>query len=260
MQRMTTAFMVLIFCIMIHQPIQSAACGWAGDGESDEDDEVVFIDAAGTVSEDVDDSGGPKYQNKMGNLYRTGRGVPKNYQEAERWYRLAAEQGYAAAQNNLAGLYEMGLGIEKNDATAARWFRLAAEQGNAKAQHSIGQMHLEGRGVKQNFTEAAKWILKSAEQGHLSAMSKIGTLYWNGQGMERDKIQAYRWWKIAAFQGDKRATKQLQVAVEKMSQDSVAVAEEKYFAHLALTKAKRTVLALYVTSRQAYEKWRTKPG
>ena len=32
---------------------------------------------------------------------RKGLGVPKNYAEAVKWYKLSAEQGFAMAQNNI---------------------------------------------------------------------------------------------------------------------------------------------------------------
>ena len=40
-----------------------------------------------------------------GVLYENGKGVPRNYAEALKYYRLAAEQGHAVAQNNLGVMY-----------------------------------------------------------------------------------------------------------------------------------------------------------
>ena len=68
------------------------------------------------------------------NMYATGRGVPEDDAEAVRWYRLAAEQGYAGAQNNLGIMYATGRGVPEDDAEAVRWYRMAAEQGEADAQ------------------------------------------------------------------------------------------------------------------------------
>ena len=34
-------------------------------------------------------------------MYASGEGVPEDDKEAVKWYRLAAEQGYAQAQYNL---------------------------------------------------------------------------------------------------------------------------------------------------------------
>ena len=55
-----------------------------------------------------------------------------------RWYRKAAEQGYAAAQNELGGMYEQGRGgLAQDEAEAVRWYRKAAEQGDASARSKL---------------------------------------------------------------------------------------------------------------------------
>ena len=73
-------------------------------------------------------------------MYELGRGVPQNYAEAARWYRLAADQGSATAQHDLGVMYHFGQGVPQNYAEAVRWYRLAADQGYADAQHGLGLM------------------------------------------------------------------------------------------------------------------------
>jgi hypothetical protein len=34
-------------------------------------------------------------------MYDSGKGVPKDYEEAVKWFRRAAEQGHSKAQNNI---------------------------------------------------------------------------------------------------------------------------------------------------------------
>jgi uncharacterized protein len=45
-------------------------------------------------------------------MYANGRGVQKDYAEALKWYRLAADQGLASAQHNLGFMYANGWGVE----------------------------------------------------------------------------------------------------------------------------------------------------
>ena len=45
--------------------------------------------------------------------------------------RTLAEQGDAAAQFNLGFRYDYGWGVPEDDAEAVRWYRLAADQGYA---------------------------------------------------------------------------------------------------------------------------------
>ncbi|MBL28111.1 MAG: hypothetical protein CMM50_11255 [Rhodospirillaceae bacterium] len=43
-------------------------------------------------------------QNALGKLYETGRGVPKDLDEAKRWYTMSADYGYTVAKQNLERL------------------------------------------------------------------------------------------------------------------------------------------------------------
>jgi TPR repeat protein len=47
-------------------------------------------------------------QLKVGDMYASGDGVPHDYGEAVKWYRLAADQGYAGAQSALGNMYANG--------------------------------------------------------------------------------------------------------------------------------------------------------
>ena len=100
----------------------------------------------------------------------------KNYTEAVRLYRIAAEQGYADAQCNLGYCYERGLGVEKDPKEAVKWYRKAAEQGFARAQYNLGLCYEYGTGVEKNPTEAVKWYRKAAEQGYERAKSALQRL------------------------------------------------------------------------------------
>ena len=72
-------------------------------------------------------------QNNLGGMYEFGRGVPQDYGEAVRWYRLAADQGHASAQRNLGGMYADGRGVPQDDVAAHMWANLAAAQGDETA-------------------------------------------------------------------------------------------------------------------------------
>jgi TPR repeat protein len=73
-------------------------------------------------------------------MFHQGQGVAQDYAEAVRLYRLAAEQGHAAAQNNLGYMFEHGKGVRKNRAEAIRWYRLAAAQGQAVASSALERL------------------------------------------------------------------------------------------------------------------------
>ena len=47
-------------------------------------------------------------------MYDRGERVPQDYAEAIKWYRKAAEQGYASAQYNLGIMYDDGEGVPQD--------------------------------------------------------------------------------------------------------------------------------------------------
>ena len=96
-------------------------------------------------------------QRNLGMLHYLGLGVPKDSKEAEKWWKLSAEQGDDLSQ------YQLGLMHFKE---AEKWMKLSAEQKNADAQCLLGDMYLEGMGVTEDYAEAIKWWKLAAEQGH----------------------------------------------------------------------------------------------
>lgn len=60
-------------------------------------------------------------QLKLGEMYDLGEGVPRDYKEAVKWYRLSAEQGNPAARFALAEMYKNGDGVSKDIQTAIKW-------------------------------------------------------------------------------------------------------------------------------------------
>src|SRR5262249_19801950 len=83
----------------------------------------------------------------LGFLYEHGLGVKKDYQEAAKWYRTAAENGNAKAQGNLGTLYEEGNGVPHDFVQAYIWFKLSAAQGDP-----IGKRYVEDYIANQRLT------------------------------------------------------------------------------------------------------------
>ena len=101
--------------------------------------------------------------------HQHGYGVPQDYSEAAKWYRLAADQGLAEAQIDLGRLYEDGHGVPQDYTEAAKWYRLAAEQGQADAQFGLGVLYRDGTGVIQSYIDAHMWFNIAASAGNESA-------------------------------------------------------------------------------------------
>ena len=68
------------------------------------------------------EAGDAEAQYDLGVMYASGEGVPQDYAEAVRWYRLAAEQGDAGAQSFLGAMYHDCIGVPQDYAEAVRWY------------------------------------------------------------------------------------------------------------------------------------------
>ena len=64
----------------------------------------------------------------------------KDYAEAAKWLRKAAEQGLVNAQVNLGVCYHNGDGVPQNYVEAYKWFNLASAQGNTEAKQFLSDL------------------------------------------------------------------------------------------------------------------------
>lgn len=117
----------------------------------------------------------------------------KDYANALRWFRKAAEQGYAPAQASLGMMYRKGWGVPVNAAAAVGWFTKAASQGDVTAQFILASMYHDGEGVARDYKAAMMWALKASEGGFLPANVLIATMYLAGEGVEPDAKIAIAW-------------------------------------------------------------------
>ena len=147
------------------------------------------------------DLGDAEAQNKLGRMYASGEGVKRDYLEALKWFRLSANQGFPNAQFNLGTMYEDGEGVTQDYNEAVKWYRLAADQGFPDAQFGLACMYANGQGVKQDYSEAMKWVKLAANQGLSEAQYNLGTMYDNGDGVKQDYSEAIKWYRLAADQG-----------------------------------------------------------
>ena len=147
------------------------------------------------------DTGNPAAQCCRGRCYYYGWGVSKSLTEAVKWYRLAAEQGYAPGQTFLGARYADGEGVREDKAEAVEWYRKAAEQGDALGQQSLGTCYCNGTGVRKDDEESVRWHRKAAEQGHAQAQYSLGLHYASGEGVDKNPWRAAEWYSKAAEQG-----------------------------------------------------------
>lgn len=95
-----------------------------------------------------------------------------NYEEEVSKYQIIAEKGgqYSKlGQFNLGVKYYLGQGVEQSYEEALKWYHMAAEQGLAEAEYALGDMYFRGTGVVQDSETALEWFTNAFEHGHPKA-------------------------------------------------------------------------------------------
>lgn len=102
-----------------------------------------------------------------GKNYEFGIGVVQNKDEAEKWFGKIKHPFDQYRIGNMLLLVKQDKPEVK--AEAMKWYRKAAEQGYADAQYMLGLCYC----VKQDKPEAVKWLQKAAKQGHEEAKKAL---------------------------------------------------------------------------------------
>lgn len=127
------------------------------------------------------EDGDAQVQHELGlRHYHGNAGAPRNYKEAETYFRMAANSGDARAQYWLARMYDERKVSDKNEGycrqKAYAWYRQAAEKGNACAQLRLGEMSSNGEYGEKNKVHAYMYLASSAAQGNKEAREKLDEL------------------------------------------------------------------------------------
>jgi len=63
-------------------------------------------------------------KNRLGELYRDGKGTDQNFEAAAAWFQKATDDGYLRAYWNLGRMYEAGVGLDQDYVLAFKWYYL----------------------------------------------------------------------------------------------------------------------------------------
>lgn len=135
------------------------------------------------------DAGDKDAQFKVGLAYDSGNGAPSSSDKAKKYYRMAADQGFAEAQNSLGSIYQ----AEKNYAEAKIWYERAFAQNHPMATNSLGYLYDLGLGVPQDRNKGFELYSKAADLGWAEAMWSIAVMYGGGQIGKPDLFLACTW-------------------------------------------------------------------
>ena len=149
------------------------------------------------------EAGDPAAQTLIGELYNTGRGVSRDRDAAQEWFRLAAERGDPEAQFAYASNLMRGLRRgEPRPREAREYMERAAKAGHARAQFNLAQIIVDDRPSFAGFRQAKPFYEAAAEQGLPDAQYALATMLAEGNGtVVPDLNEARMWLERAAANG-----------------------------------------------------------
>jgi TPR repeat protein len=136
----------------------------------------------------------------------------KKYAEAVEWYLKSAEHGNVDAQFELFGIYKEGKGVKEDMNEAVKWLFKAVEQEDKYARESLClSTSCLGEGAVSKDTEKKmiEWFKESAEQGYDYAQYALGGIYFYGRGVPEDEKEGMKWLEKAVEQGNELAIESL---------------------------------------------------
>lgn len=147
----------------------------------------------------------------LGEIFRKGEGVQKDYAISCSHYIKSAEGGNNNAYILAGSCLVMGKGVKQDFSEALNWFKKASsemekadltEADKKYLMNTLATMYYSGKGTLPDFSEAAKWAEKAAEMGDANSQAIMAFLLYTGQGVLQDRKAALIWAEKSAEQGN----------------------------------------------------------
>jgi hypothetical protein len=145
-------------------------------------------------------AGFPAAQADLAERYETGNGVDTDYNEAQRLYQAAADQGHGLATYKLGYFEHAGYTAEADFAAAMEHYQRAAKLGEPLGNFGIGQLYEFGQGVDQDYARAAEFYQLAADAGEKQAQTSLAYFYEQGLGVAQDYDKSFALLKSASAQ------------------------------------------------------------
>jgi len=141
-------------------------------------------------------------------LYQYGRVLAKagRHQEAVRLFTKASAMQHAQSYNALGNAYRFGEGVKRDYSKALAAFAKADSLGNISAPANIAEMSVYGEGAATNYEKAFQYAQKAYNAGELELSPfRLATLYYWGAGVPVDYDLALKLFLIADKSGSTTA-------------------------------------------------------
>lgn len=139
---------------------------------------------------------------RIGACYELGRGVAKDYAEAVQWYSKYQDRDLRSLIN-LSRCARMGVGMAKDLGKAVDYLRQAVSTFPDDGEcYCILALRLkEHQGAERDAEECLRSLQQSAERDSPTGMFHLGRAYETGDGVVPDTAQAMQWYEKAANLG-----------------------------------------------------------
>jgi TPR repeat protein len=138
----------------------------------------------------------------LGDMYRFGRGVARDYARAVSLYARACDTGDAHACMNQGYIYESGLGVAPDYPHARALYSRACDAGEGSGCAHLGSMYNSGHGVGRDYSQALALYIKACDAGDANGCGGLGLMYLDGNGMQNMHDNAKPLFKKACDAGD----------------------------------------------------------
>ena len=211
----------------------AAAKGYAGatGGRAQERLGEMYIDGRGVpkdvmrglmLLEGVAQGGRIWTQVKLAQLYEQGaEGLSPDLGRAVAYYQMAAEAGNRAGLYELARLHATGEGVQRDGRRAVELYEQAGAAGEPRAYRRLGELYAEGKVVSKDHAEANRWFAKAAENGDGEAAFRLAEAYERGLGVTPDPMQALSWYGVARTLGEERSAERIEQVSARLEQAQV---------------------------------------
>ena len=135
--------------------------------------------------EDLAKAGSAMSMLYIGYIYSDGLGRARDLNEAEKWFRQAANAGSVSAQYSLGNLYARS----KRLGEAREAFAIAGAQDYGPALNQLGRMYAVGSGVEKDLRRARQYLERASAVGHLPGRVALARLLMRNPGSRIDKVR-----------------------------------------------------------------------
>ena len=127
----------------------------------------------------------------------------KDYGKAFRLLLSIAERDFPQAQLYLGFMYIDGKGVTKDYEKGEYYYKKSADQGYSHAQQVLGSCLVKGPCFHRDVVRGLDLMEAAARNGMDTALLELAFMYKRGEGVPKDYVLALKWFNLAAasFEG-----------------------------------------------------------